>query len=257
MLMTWTDTIRVLLHRVEGPINLGAVCRTMANLGLDQLRFSGELSHSDPLAKRFAVHAHAILAEAVHCDSFAELLKGCDTVYGFSPRSPWPDGRDLDMDSFLTHVREDLVASRKPGLLFGNEAHGLANEHLAHCHWRVALPTHQQYPSMNLATAVSVSLWELHRKLTHSDLTTTAPHAEMASSEEISHLLDNLAAFTDTFALLNPQNEALIAQELTTLFKTRRWSKRELQLLHMLFAKPRARYHATVKKLEAAKQGER
>ena len=55
------DQTHVLLHEVEGPINLGAICRAMANTGFSKLRYCGRLDGKASATARFAVHASNIL----------------------------------------------------------------------------------------------------------------------------------------------------------------------------------------------------
>ncbi len=61
----------------------------------------------------------------------------------------------------------DLLAARKAGALamptawiFGNEAHGLSDEHHALADWVITVPIYGHAESMNLATAASVCLYE-------------------------------------------------------------------------------------------------
>ena len=62
---------------------------------------------------------------------------------------------------------EDLLAARHDGTLakptawlFGNEARGLTDEHLALADRSIAVPLYGHAESMNLATAASVCLYE-------------------------------------------------------------------------------------------------
>jgi tRNA/rRNA methyltransferase len=48
-------------------------------------------------------------------------------------------------------------------LLFGSEKRGLSNEDFSHCHWLLRIPTREEHPSMNLAQAVAVCLYEITR----------------------------------------------------------------------------------------------
>ncbi len=236
----------VLLHQVEGPVNLGAVCRAMANTGFRALRFSGDLAQDELEARRYALHAGDLLAQADKCESLAAMIADLDCVFGFTPRDPWPDGRGLTLDGFHAHYRQAQSLGKRIGLLFGNERRGLENEHLVHCHYRVALPTHGDYVSMNLAQAVLVVLWELARH----DRTLPARAAEptWADPQAKRQLLANLRAFMESMAFLDPQNPELLWGEYHQLFNSRDWTERELNLLNGLFGKGRSRYQALARK---------
>lgn len=241
-----------MLHRVEGPINLGSVCRAMANTGYRRLRFSGGLSKRHVEARKYALHAKAILENAEHRDSLAELLAEVDVIYAFTPRSPWPDNRDIDLASLRTRYAGDMRQSRTVALLFGNEADGLSNDDLARCHFRVALPTHADYLSLNLAQAVMVVLWELyHHRDEGEDERAEWPQQkplEPASAAEKIALLEKVRDFLDSLELLNPQNPERIWREIFPIFNTRTWSRREVSLLQIIFSKGRGRYLSAKKK---------
>ena len=237
----------MLLHEVEGPVNLGSVCRAMANTGFHRLRFSGCLRKDDPDARKFAVHAAVLLDKARKCDALEELIAGLDMVFGFTPRHPWQDGRDLGLSAFCRYYYRALAQGKRIGLLFGNEARGLTNQHLAHCHFRVTIPAHETYVSMNLAQAVLVVLWELVRGGDRHELPGEVP-PEMASAEEKEILLDKIRDYLDVLELLNPQNPEHLWMEIMPIFRARDWTKRELTLLQGIFGKGQSRYLAMKKK---------
>jgi len=238
----------ILLNDVEGPVNLGSICRAMANTGFENLRFSGELSQDDFEAQKFAVHARPLLESAEKCQNLEDLISDMDLVFGFSPRDPWSDGAALNFDQF--HEQYTQARGRKIGLLFGNEASGLSNEHLAHCRYRVALPANAQYVSMNLAQAVLVVLWEISRR--QAEPLPTADPPQLAEPWEKEELLKNLRSFLDCMEFLNPQNPDALWKEVLPIFNSRDWTKRELTLLHAIFGKSRSRHQALRKKLEKA-----
>jgi len=238
------DRVRVLLHRVEGPVNLGMICRAMANTGFRRLRFTGPLHRANGEARKFAVHAKPILDAAARAADLSELTRGLDSVFGFTPRQPWQDGRCLGLDEFHDRFDDQLAAGKTVGLLFGNEAHGLSNEDLTVCRYRVSLPAHAEYESLNLAQAAMVVLWELHRRRDASAEPPAAAAPELASPEEKETLIRKTRAFLDAFGALNPQNPELVWREIEIMFKARDWTERELTLLHAMFHKARSRYLA-------------
>ena len=245
--MTGHDLSWILLHDVEGPVNLGGVCRAMANTGFRRLRFSGELTASHPEAAKFAVHAGDLLSDAKKCVNLESLIDGVDILFGFTPRSPWVDGRDLDLDGFHDAYGRARAQGLSIGLLFGNEARGLTNGDLAFCHHRIALPTCSDYASMNLAQAVMVVLWELNRKH-EAFVRDDAPKPRTATARQKQDLIANLRQFLDEHAFLNPQNPERVWREIVPIFKTRSWTERELTILHAIFSKARARYRSLRKK---------
>lgn len=239
------EKVWVLLHHIEGPVNLGAIARAMANTGFHNIRWTGELQGNHHQSMKFAVHAKPLIADSKPVSNFQKLIEDMDIVYGFSPRTPWQDARNLNLDQFLEHFIVNLGQGMNQGLLFGNEATGLENQHLSVCNYRVVLPSHAGYQSMNLSQAVMVVLWELRRQsLPPQPLPKPQP---LASPAEKDILVQNLHKFANDMAFLNPQNPEKLWQELAPIFKCRSWSPREVQLLNSLFSKASARYMALKK----------
>lgn len=248
--MTIQDQTTVLLNLIEGPMNLGAIARAMANTGFSKLRFHSELTGTEGDARKFALHALPIIEKAAQPENLEGLLEGIDCVFAFTPRDPWPDGKALSLDGFLSKTEELLAENKTVGLLFGNEARGLENEHLTHCHYRVALPTDPGYESVNLSQAVLLALWELMRHHKGKLSEKRAPDPERASADEKAHLVNNMRLFLESIEFLNPQNPDHIFGEVRHLIKSRDWTTRELELLHAIFGKGRSRYESALRKLE-------
>ena len=238
--------VTVLLHGIEGPINLGAIARAMANTGFHQLRWTGQVAPDHPEALKFSVHAAPILENGQKVSSFSELTQSTDVLFGFTPRRPWQDGRNLDIHGFLEKLGDALAAGKKVGLLFGNEARGLDNAALARCDGRVALPTDSSYSSLNLSQAVLLACWEIRRRWVTNPIERQEP--ESIGAEEKRVLIRNLRQFAESMTFMNPQNPDHIWKELLPIFKCRDWTKREAQILNGLFSKGTSRYRALEKK---------
>ena len=216
----------------------------MANTGFGRLRFTGALNKHHPEARKFAVHADRILEDAVEAVDFSALIADVDLLVGLSPRTPWADGKSLSWSDFPARAAAWGRAGRSVGLLFGNEAHGLSNHDLAHCHFRLAIPTHDHYVSMNLAQAVLVVLWELFGALRGTEVSPPPAPPEWVSMAEKDLLLDGLKGFLEQMAFLNPQNPDHLWREIVPIFRSRDWTQREWQLLIAMFQKGRSRYEA-------------
>lgn len=243
----------ILLHEIEGPINLGSVCRAMANTGFEKLRYTGELEKTDFEARKYAVHARPLLEDSEHCQSFNELIGNLDVVFGFSPRGPWSDGRNITFDLFHQHYSRAANQGQSIGLLFGNEARGLTNQQLSWCQYRVALPAHESYVSMNLAQAALVVLWEIHRNFRKQE---EEPAPDFAGARERDLLLTNIRSFLEEMEFLNPQNPEHLWQEIVPIFRNREWTPREVNLLQAIFGKGKSRYRALERKLARRNENE-
>ncbi len=164
--MTDLDGCRVVLVRPHYAGNVGSVARAMANFGLKHLVIVApvaDLTHPD--ARMMAVRAAPILHAARVVGTLAEAVADCGWVLatsgevgGLVRRGFWgpPDAQ--------IPVLLDALAATPVALVFGPEPSGLTVDEIAACHAMASVPVDPDYPSMNLAQAVAVTLYELRRQ---------------------------------------------------------------------------------------------
>ena len=66
-------------------------------------------------------------------------------------------------EAVMPHVVTALRQDRPAALLFGPEPTGLSNEIVTRCQYLIQIPTADEYASLNLAQAVAICLYELHK----------------------------------------------------------------------------------------------
>jgi tRNA/rRNA methyltransferase len=157
-----SQNLCVVLVRTRNPLNIGAVARAMANFGSSRLRLVAPYDLAFREA-RSAVGASDLLAGAEVCRSVAEAVADCTLVVGTTAAT----NRSVSLPLIaLPEAAPQIMNASHTGrvaLLFGSEKRGLANQDMSYCHWLMRIPTTQQSPSMNLAQAVVVVLYELAR----------------------------------------------------------------------------------------------
>lgn len=188
------DNLAVVLVETRNPLNIGAVARAMSNFGCFSLRLV------DPYDVAFqeavsAVGAKELLRNASVHSTVAEAVAGCSLVVGATGsahRMPLHPYHRLEKAGRL--LRRHLTSS-KAAIMFGSEKHGLGNDHMAHCHWLLRIPTRAEHESMNLAQAVAVCLWELARQpITARALPEPRAQADAADVERFTRLLEEILA---------------------------------------------------------------
>lgn len=155
-----SDNIRIVLVRPQGAANTGAVARVMKNMGLRDLvlvrpRFRGRV-----MAKTMAVHAADVLDSARTCQTLAEAVEDCGLVAGTTCRQgPYRAALYTPRSAAVELLR--AAERNKVALVFGPEDHGLSNKDLQLCQLLLTIPSHEGYPSLNLAQAVGVCCYEI------------------------------------------------------------------------------------------------
>src|SRR5207237_6607963 len=88
----------------------------------------------------------------------------CIVVVGTSARIGGPARRQSvgAPEQIMPHVAA-TVARGPVALVFGREANGLTDDEVTRCHYLMHIPTNPDYPALNLAQAVALTLYELYR----------------------------------------------------------------------------------------------
>ncbi|TQL48346.1 TrmH family RNA methyltransferase [Homoserinimonas aerilata] len=143
----------VILEEVRDPGNAGTIIRAADAAGADGVIFSGRtVDVYNPKVVRSTTGSlfHVPVAVGAELSSLRERVSAAG------------------LQVLAADIKgDDLLAARTSGLLdaptawlFGNEARGLSDEHLALADRAITVPIYGHAESMNLATAASVCLYE-------------------------------------------------------------------------------------------------
>lgn len=155
------SNLRVILVRPRGSGNIGSVARAMKNVGAGELAIVGKARTRSFWARAMAVHGREILADAKSYETLREAIADSTLVVGTTCRA----GLYRSHSQTPKEVAPTVVAALGKGkvaLIFGPEDHGLSNKDLEHCQLLVTIPTHPDYPSLNVAQAAVICLYELY-----------------------------------------------------------------------------------------------
>jgi TrmH family RNA methyltransferase len=156
------DQLCVVLVATRNPLNIGAVARAMSNFGFSNLRLVNPYEPSFREA-RSAVGASELLAKAKQYNSVAEAIADCTLVVGTTAARNRELQHPLKSLPVASQLMRKRLVSGRVALVFGSEKRGLSNADFGYCHWLLRIPTREAHPSMNLAQAVAVCLYEIAR----------------------------------------------------------------------------------------------
>ena len=159
--------IVIVLDRPQNPLNIGAVIRAMMNMGFPTLRLVDPKPFEREAILRVAHRGDELLDAARIYADLDEALADVTYVVGASTRASAGKPFTNDVESVSANLA-NRSATAKVALLFGTEPDGLNNHALDRCHMIAALPVNPIYPSLNLAQAVLIFLYEL-RRVVHAD----------------------------------------------------------------------------------------
>lgn len=155
--------IHIILSHIEGPINLGLICRTLNNFKFSSLSLINplcSLSHSD--IDKFAPHSKHII-EKIHLYSSVEECKAAlniDILFALSRRTGQFRRKDVELPQIKGFINEKYP-SHSLGFVFGNEQVGLSDHEVQICDFLCSIPCTGNLESLNLSHAVNLVAYEL------------------------------------------------------------------------------------------------
>jgi TrmH family RNA methyltransferase len=152
--------VRIVLVEPIYSLNVGSVCRAMANMGLSDLALVAPRPLDPRAAHMMACHAGAILDGRREFATLAEAVADCGLVMGTSAREGLYRQHARTPREWAPRALE-AAAEGRVALVFGREDNGLSNEELALCTQIIQIPTSEAYRSINVAQAVMICCYEL------------------------------------------------------------------------------------------------
>jgi len=153
---------RVILVRPRYGGNIGAVARAVKNFGFRSLLLVSPVARVDEAARAYSMHALDVLQSAGIVGSIEEALEGVDLAVGTSAKL-WGRPSNILRNYVAPRELAEMLASSTSrfAILFGPEDNGLTNSELGMCDMVVKVPTDPEYPTLNVAVAASIILYEL------------------------------------------------------------------------------------------------
>lgn len=184
--------VRIVLVEPSHPGNIGGAARAMKTMGLADLALVRPRRFPDPQAEWRAAGAKDVLDAARVFDELDAAVADCGLIVGTSARErriPLP----LDTAAeFAERLAAEGAGGKAVAVLFGREVSGLSNEELERCSRRLVIPAHPDYRSLNLAMAVQVVCYELHRASATRREEASVWDRPLASAGEVAALYGHL-----------------------------------------------------------------
>jgi len=231
--MSALDNVCVVLVEPQDPVNIAAVVRAMKNMGVRQLRLVNPVEYDPSRVERVAHDTRDIVSQVRHFDSLDAAIADCVFAAGFTARRRKAKWKLVSP----REVAEPMLAGAHEGpvaLFFGREDHGLSNESLDRAHAVVTIPT-SDHPSLNLAQAVLIALYELH--LAADASRTLAPpkkDAPPASAEQLQRYFTDADKSLAAIDFFRTRNQELVLRSLRSLTYRAAPDAREIDLMRSI-----------------------
>lgn len=229
------ENICVVLVEPQGPRNIGSVCRAMLNFGINDLRLvNPQTDHLAHEARQMAVSGTTLLEAAKIFTSLEEALADCTLCYGTTRRFGKYREDLMHPDEAARQLLPETAAGRV-ALVFGREDKGLHTSELDLCQRFVTIPTDEGLPSMNLAQATLVCLYEISKAqgelagLNHG-------RKLLASNKNLEGMFQHMKQTLTDVEFLNPQNPDHIMRAFRRIFGRSGLNDREVRILQGLWS---------------------
>lgn len=229
----WFEHLNVVLVEPTDAVNIGGVIRAMANTGFLKLRLVRPVDF-DPWHVVGVAHytQHIIEATQIYA-SLPEAVGDLHLVIGLTGRHHRVERNALPLPTAIERLARAAETGQHVGLVFGREDRGLSNAMLDACHAVTTIPTNPAYPSLNLAQAALLVLYQLLQRGGGEQQTYRPPrrYAPPASSALLEDLLADLERALDAIEFLKGRSRLSTLRSLRVALFRARLDVREASLL--------------------------
>ena len=203
----------------------------MKNMGLSRLVL---VDPSDPCsseAYQMAYGANEILDRVRVAKTLLQAVSKAGLVVGTTVRHHKGYSRLLSLPRVVPEILS-CATRQRVAVVFGSERTGLTNDEIALCQRLVVIPTAPAFPSLNLAQAVVLVLYELFRGSHQwATLPGRPPGRLLAPSEELEHFYDDLEQLLNRIGFVKGRQGRFILTDLRRIFGRSSLDSREVRIL--------------------------
>ena len=219
--------VSIVLVDTKTPANIGAVARCMMNTGLSRLILVRPPEDRLAEALKLAAGAETILSRAARFGSLREAVADHHLVIGTSRRLA-RRRRNVHAPRDMAAQILPLLARNRVAVVFGREVNGLDREDLSLCHELIAIPSSEDFPSLNLSHAVMVVAYEL---FIAAHAGSGAANQILAPAGEVERFFGQLELLLREVGFLDGTNAERMMFSLRQIFGRARLEPRDVSIL--------------------------
>lgn len=197
------DHIYVVLVEPKTPGNIGSTVRAMKNMGIGRLRLVNPVDYREvPQQKKMGYRSQEIIAKSKEYPTLAEAVADMSLVFIATTREgTWK--KDFLKPDGAGEIAVARAAKEKVAVVFGREESGITIDEGQLANFFITIPTAVSYPSLNLAQAVLVVLYEIYKSAEGYKKTPAYP--KVAQRKEYERLTDNIWRLMKFLELREPE----------------------------------------------------
>ncbi len=231
------ENLSVVLVKPQGPLNIGSVCRSMMNFGFSRLRLVDPCQEYKSLdAKKMAMGAFSILEQAQLFDDLPSALHDIQVAFGTTRRFGKYRKNFCTPSTAATQInaQDDKITT---ALVMGTEDSGLETKDLELCQHFITIPTHTDYPSMNLSHSLSILVYEIAMRSDAGKKFHDPIPQRLAPGKEIEHMFAHMRKTLQDIDFLDSQNPDHILRTFRRLFGSAGLTPRDIKIIQGLMSR--------------------
>jgi tRNA/rRNA methyltransferase len=226
--MTWA----IVLVSPKGPANVGGVARLMGNFGYEDLRIVDPRCDLEDLdCKRMSMTSYDIIRSAKIFSTFEEAISDRTYCIALSGRRAEDDRARSNLFEFVDEMADKVHAEDRVALVFGREEWGLRLEELDQCNRILEIPTTEEKPSINLTSAVAITLGLLFKHRSMEVQRKSRVEVLHPKKTDEDYFFSRIWRLLDQTKFLNPQNPHQHLEDLRSMYHRSEMSERDLRIL--------------------------
>ncbi|MBV9173977.1 MAG: hypothetical protein JOZ81_28270 [Chloroflexi bacterium] len=232
----WFSNVSVVLVETTDPVNVGGVVRAMANTGFVNLRLVNPVDFDPWHVVGVAHYTQHIIDATQVFSSLPNAVADASFVLGLTGKHQRVERNALPLHQAVERLAAAAQAGDRVAVVLGREDHGLTNTMLDACHFVTTIPTNPAYPSLNLAQATLLTLYQVFTLAEGQDQPFRPPRraAPPATSALLEDLLADLERTLEAIEFLVHRPRASTLRSLRVVFYRARLDQREASLLRAI-----------------------
>jgi TrmH family RNA methyltransferase len=228
----------IVLNEPQDIVNIAGTARAMMNMGFARLRLVRPALYDAFRIAGIAHGAEPLLEQVEFFDTLKDAVADTGRIIGTTSRRRtstfvWQHPRQ----AAAALIELDASPQRPVALVFGREDKGLSNEDLDRCERLLVVPTSRAHPSLNLAQAVLLVLYELWLAADQpapDKLPRPKRRSGEASPAELDALFDDARTALDTIEFFKARNAPMVMRTLRAVLRRATLTARETRLLRAM-----------------------
>jgi TrmH family RNA methyltransferase len=237
----WFQHVSVVLVEPTDPVNIGGVIRAMANTGFLNLRLVRPVGFDPWHVVGVAHYTQHIVEATQQFESLPDAVKDRHFVVGLTGRHHRIKRNALPLQVAIDQIVEAATSGQEVALILGREDWGLSNTMLDACHVVTTIPTNPAYPSLNLAQAALLVLYQVFQRASGELQAYRPPRrtSPPAPSSLLEDLFADMERALDAIDFLSSRSRTNALRSLRVLLYRARMDVREASLLRAAFIEVR------------------